>query len=46
MNKANTIDGTGFDTGQTAVTGSSAPTFWDDNGIYAAAAMQLYGAAT
>ena len=46
VNKANTLDGNGFDAGQTAVAGSSAPTVWGDDGVYDAADMQLYGAAT
>lgn len=46
VNKANTIDGSGFNAGQTAVAGSSALTNWDDDGVYDAADMQLYGAAT
>jgi len=45
VNKANTIDGSGYNTGQTVVTGSSAPTGWDDNGMYGTD-MQHYGAAT
>lgn len=46
MNKANTIDGSGFDVGQTSVAGSSAPASIDDDGIYAAIDMQKYGSAT
>lgn len=46
VNKANSIDGTGYNTGQTALAWSSAPTVWDDNGIYDPVDMQLYGAAT
>ncbi len=45
VNKANTIDGTGYNTGQTAVSWSSAPTLWDNDGIYGTD-MQRYGSAT
>jgi len=46
VNKANTIDGSGFNAGQTSIAGSSSLTNWDDDGVYAPADMQKYGAAT
>lgn len=46
VNKANTIDGNGFNAGQTSVAGSSSSAGWDNDGLYAAADMQKYGAAT
>jgi hypothetical protein len=46
VNKANTIDGSGFDAGQTSVAGSSAPASVDDDGVYTAVDMQKYGSAT
>jgi len=45
VNKANNTSGIGFNSGQTSVSGSSAPTAWDDNGIYTPADMQRYGSA-
>ncbi len=46
VNKANTIDGSRFNTGQTTVAGSSGPTVWDDNWIYNLTDMKVYSAAT
>lgn len=46
VNKANTVDGKGFDFGQTRVEGSSDPVGWDDDGIYSGNDMQIYGSAT
>jgi hypothetical protein len=46
VNKGNSVDGTGYNTGQTAVTGSSAPISWDNDGVYTALDMQKYGSAT
>lgn len=46
VNKANSIDGIWFNSGQTTVDGSSQPADWDADGIYDSTDMQLYGAAT
>ncbi|MDQ7022515.1 MAG: hypothetical protein Q9M97_03135 [Candidatus Gracilibacteria bacterium] len=43
VNKSNTIDGTNYNNGETAVSGSSAGTNRDDDGIYAITDMDKYG---
>jgi hypothetical protein len=46
VNKGNSVDGTGYNTGQTALAGSSTPAGWDNDGVYTLGDMQKYGSAT